>query len=214
MSKITVVGGTGYAGSNIVAEAARRGHEVTSLSRSVPEDGTAGVAYVAADLLDAGAVAAAIGETDVIVSALSPRGALEGKMRGAVAQLADLAAERGARFGIVGGAGTLLVAEGGPRLIDTPDFPEAFRAEAIEVGGILDDLRAREDSLDWFFVSPAATFGAHAPGAARGTYRVGGDVLVVDDAGESAISGPDFGLAIVDEIDTPAHHRERFTVAY
>jgi uncharacterized protein len=36
VSRITVIGGTGYAGSAIVAEAAARGHQVTALSRSLP----------------------------------------------------------------------------------------------------------------------------------------------------------------------------------
>ncbi len=79
---------------------------------------------------------------------------------------------------------------------------------------VLDDLRASPDSLDWFLVSPAATFGAHAPGVYRGEYRVGGDVLLTDDDGNSAISGADFGAAVVDEVVEPAHRRARFTVAY
>ncbi|WP_333618550.1 NAD(P)-dependent oxidoreductase [Dietzia sp.] len=215
-AKIVVIGGTGYAGGNIAAEAARRGHEVVSVSRSVPENGAEGVRYVSADLLDAGAVAAAIdaANPDVIFSAAAPRGPLAGKTRGVLAQLADLAEERGARFGVLGGAGSLFTAEGGPRLIDTPDFPAAFKDEAAEMTDVLDDLRARDGQLDWFYLSPAANFGSFNPGEARGTYRTGGDVLVADAEGTSDISGADLGLAVVDEIETPAHRGERFTVAY
>lgn len=216
MAKIVVVGGTGYAGGHIVAEAAKRGHEVVSVSRSIPEDENKveGAKYVAADLLDAEAVAGAIPASDVILSAVAPRGPLAGNTRGALAMLADLALDRGVRYGAIGGAGSLLVAEGGPKLIETPDFPDAFKAEAAEMGEVLDDLRAREDALDWFFVSPAANFGSFNPGEARGEYRLGGDVLLADASGTSNISGADLAVAIVDEIETPAHRNARFAVAY
>jgi len=79
---------------------------------------------------------------------------------------------------------------------------------------VLDDLRASDESLDWFFVSPAGGFGAWVPGEATGVFRVGGDVLLVDANGDSNISGADLALAIVNEIETPAHRRARFTVAY
>ena len=37
MSRITVIGGTGYAGAAIVAEAVKRGHEVLAIARNAPE---------------------------------------------------------------------------------------------------------------------------------------------------------------------------------
>jgi uncharacterized protein len=37
---------------------------------------------------------------------------------------------------------------------------------------------------------------------------------VTDAAGESFISGADLAVAVVDEIETPKHSRERFTVGY
>lgn len=61
---------------------------------------------------------------------------------------------------------------------------------------------------------PTATHGAFAPGERTGQYRVGGDVLLTDDAGESHLSGQDLAVALVDEIEAPKHHRTRFTVAY
>ena len=63
-------------------------------------------------------------------------------------------------------------------------------------------------------MSPAAGFGSHAPGERTGHYRTGGDVLLSDADGNSAVSGVDYAIAFVDEIDKPAHHRERFTVAH
>ena len=66
--------------------------------------------------------------------------------------------------------------------------------------------------LDWLFVSPAGSYGAWAAGERTGAYRVGRPLL--DDTGESAISGADLALALVDEIETPAHHRTHIGVAY
>lgn len=214
MARITVVGGTGYAGENIVREAVSRGHEVTALSRTAPAEKVDGVIYVTGDVLDPAVVDQAVTGADVVVEALSPRGALEGKLTSVVRTLSAAAQAAGARLGVVGGAGSLLVAPGGPAVADTPDFPDAFKAEAAEMAAILDDLRASDESLDWFYVSPAAAFGAWAPGEHTGTFRLGGDVLLVDDEGASTISGADFAHAFVDEIDRPAHRRQRFSVAY
>ncbi len=214
MAHITVVGGTGYAGGNIVREAAARGHQVTAVSRSAPADPVEGVTYTAGDMLDPAVLQAAVDDADAVAVALSPRGELEGRLRGVVNALATAVQETGARLGVVGGAGSLLVAEGGPAVADTDGFPGEFKAEAAEMAAILTDLRAWEEDLDWFYLSPAGGFGARVPGEHTGTFRLGGDLLLVDDTGSSTISGADFAHAFVDEIDQPAHRRQRFTVAY
>ncbi|MBF4460086.1 MULTISPECIES: NAD(P)-dependent oxidoreductase [unclassified Pseudoclavibacter] len=214
MAKITILGGTGYAGSHLVRAAAAAGHEVTSFSRSRPAEPIHGVSYVNGSVLEDGTLEHAIDGAEVIVSALAPRGELEGSTRGLLAKAAELAASKGVRFGVIGGAGSLFVAEGGPRLFDTEGFPDAVKPEASEMAGVLDDLRASAPELDWFYVSPAAAFGAWAPGEATGEYRIGGDVLLTDANGDSNISGADFAAAIVAEIDTPTHRRARFGVAY
>lgn len=214
MARIKVLGGTGYAGSSIVREAARRGHQVTAYSRTAPTEPVEGVTYVQGSAQDAAFLQQVVADADVVVEALSPRGELTGNLRGVVSALAAATQATGARLAVVGGAGSLHVAPGGPRVHETEGFPAPFRPEAVEMGEILDDLRASDPTLDWFLVSPAGGFGAHAPGERTGTYRVGGDVLLVDGEGRSDISGPDFAQAFVDEIETPAHRRERFTVAY
>ncbi|GMA32909.1 NAD(P)-dependent oxidoreductase [Litorihabitans aurantiacus] len=214
MARISVLGGTGYAGGHVVAEAARRGHQVTSYSRHAPAAPVDGVTYATLSALDPAFVPTALADADVVLSSLAPRGELEGRVRSVVAALAAAAPEAGVRLGVIGGAGSLQVAPDGPLLVTTPDFPEAFRAEALEAAGVLEDLRATPAELDWFYVSPAAGFGSYAPGEATGRYRVGGDVLLVDADGRSAISGADLALAIVDEIENPAHRRVRFTAAY
>lgn len=214
MARIKVLGGTGYAGSHIVAEAVERGHEVTSYSRTTPAAPVEGATYVTGSVFDDAFLTQAVTETDVVIETLSPRGELEGKLEGVVDKLADLAQGAGIRLGVIGGAGSLLVAEGGPKLMDTEGFPSEFLPEVRTGEALLKALQARPEQLDWFYVSPAAGFGAFAPGQATGTYRVGGDVLLTDEQGNSFISGADLATAVVDEIEAPAHRRRRFTVAY
>ena len=216
MATIIVLGGTGYAGSNIVKVAAERGHAVTSYSRTLPTDRTTGVDYRSGDVQDLAFLSQAIADANVVISALSPRGELAatGILRQIEQSIAELADERSIRFGVIGGAGSLLVAEGGLTVAQTDDFPDEFKAEAAEMAGVLKDLLMTEPSLDWFFVSPAGGFGAWVPGEATGKFRIGGDVLLVDDQGQSTISGADLALAVVQEVEQPTHRRARFTVAY
>ena len=213
MARIAVIGGTGYAGSHIVAEAVSRGHTVVSVARTVPAERVEGATYVEGTLLDTPSLIAELEGVEVIVSAVPARGDMEGNVR---TNIADLVAglDPDVRVGVIGGAGGSLIAEGGERLVDQPSFTEEFKPEALEAIGILDDLEASPASRDWFYVHPAGGFGAWNPGERTGTYRVGGDVLVTDAAGESFISGPDLAVAVIDEIETPKHSRARFTVGY
>lgn len=213
MARIAVFGGTGFAGGHIVENAAGRGHEVISYSRTTPDATVDGVEYRTGSIADEATAQQAVADADVVISAVAPRGEMEGRVAPAIAQLAEAARAAGTRIGVIGGAGSLHVTEGGPRVVDG-DFPEAFKAEALEMTGVLEALRESPDDLDWFFISPAGGFGAFNPGEAKGEYRLGGDVLLVDEQGESFISGADLALAIVDEIEAPKHRRARFTVAY
>ena len=212
--KITVLGGTGYTGGNIVREAASRGHEVTSFSRTAPTEPIDGVTYVEGSLLDDGVRAQAVAGADVVIGAIAPRGELEGEVIGVYGRIAELAAGAGARFGVVGGFSALRSEPGAPRFAEG-DVPPQFAVEAREMVTVLENLQtAAPAELDWFFVSPAANYGSYAPGEAKGTYRVGGDIALFDDNNESAVSGADFALAIVDEIERPAHQRAHLSVAY
>lgn len=214
MARITVLGGTGYAGNHIVREAASRGHAVTSYSRSEPTDPVDGVTYVAASVLNEQVLAEAVAGADVVFETISPRGDMADKLEGVVARLIGLAADAGVRLGVLGGAGSLRVAPEGPRLVDTGVMPEEILPEVRTGIALLEALENAPAGLAWFYVSPAGGFGAYAPGERTGEYRVGGDVLLVDDSGESRLSGEDLAVAVLDEIERPAHNRERFHVAY
>ncbi|CAL4859283.1 NAD(P)H-binding protein [Microbacterium sp. MM2322] len=212
MTRIAVIGGTGYTGSHIVTEGVRRGHTVVSVARKVPAERIEGATYIEGSILEAPALAAELEGVDVVVFATSPRGDMVGKMRDAVADVIA-ALPLSVRVGVIGGAGGSLVAPGGPRVIDS-GFPDEIKPEAEEAIGILEDLEADRSGRDWFYVHPAGGFGAWAPGERTGSYRTGGDVIVTDEKGESFISGADFAVAVLDEIESPAHVRRRFTVGY
>lgn len=213
MSTVAVFGATGYAGGHIVAEAVSRGHEVIAVSRSAPADERAGVTVRAGSIEDVELVADLASRADVVTVAI--RGVADGTPFLPVVFPGVLdAVGTHARLGVVGGAGVLQVAVGGPRLMDTPQFPEAALAEAGAMADVLDILRGSDAGLDWFFLSPAAMFGRNVPGERTGTYQTGGKVLIRDDSGNSAISGADFAIAFIDEIEIPAHRRDSFSVAY
>jgi uncharacterized protein len=219
MTTIAIFGGTGYAGSAIRDEALKRGHRVISVTRNVPGGATArpGLEYRQGSVHDAALVDQIAAEADVIVVSVhfAPDASGDGvRLLDAFPALTSAAAKHGPRLGVVGGAAGLLVAEGGPRLIDTPEFPEQFKGEASAGIELLESLQADESGADWFFLSPAAAFGSYNPGQPTGEYRVGGDILLTDAAGQSEISGADYALAFVDEIENPRHHRTRFTVGY
>ena len=113
------------------------------------------------------------------------------------------------RLLVVGGAGSLEIAPG-KALVDTPEFPAAYKAEALAGRAFLEALRA-EKVLDWTFISPSALF---EPGERTGSYRIGGNQLLADANGKSWVSMEDYAIAMADEIEKPAHPRQRFTVGY
>lgn len=212
MSTIVVFGGTGYTGGNVVREAASRGHEVIAVSRSEPKDSVPGVRYEVGEVKEV--APRVVPGADVVVAALSPRGTMAGRLVDAYEELARLSAEVGARYLQVGGFSSLRPASDQPRFVEG-QIPEPYRAEALE-GEATRVLLAEgaPDELDWVFVSPAGGYGSFAPGERTGAYRVGGEIALFDAEGQSNISGADFALAIVDEIDDPRHHREHIGVAY
>ena len=96
------------------------------------------------------------------------------------------------------------------RLVTTPNFPAQYKAEAEKGAAFLDRLN-QEKELNWTFLSPSALIDF---GNRTGKFRLGTDQLLVDSEGKSWISFEDFAVAMADEIERPAHVRQRFTVGY
>jgi putative NADH-flavin reductase len=202
--KIAIAGASGRAGSAISAELARRGHTVTAIARNAERIARlANVTALAGDANDRAALARLWAGHDAAVSSIhftaSDPEALIGAARDSGVP----------RYLVVGGAGSLEVAPG-VRLVTTPGFPLAYKAEAEKGAAFLDRL-GQEKDLNWTFLSPSALF---EPGKRTGEFRLGADQLLVDSAGKSWISFEDFAVAMADEIERPAHIRRRFTVGY
>ncbi|WP_210450351.1 NAD(P)-dependent oxidoreductase [Pantoea ananatis] len=203
MMKIALIGASGQAGSRILNELASRGHTITAIARSPDKITlTRGVIPAAGDINDPQALAQLLAGHDVVVSAVHFSASDPDKLIGAVK------ASGVKRYCVVGGAGSLEVSPG-VKVVDTPDFPEIYKAEAQAGVAFLEKLRAQDD-LIWTFLSPSAVFTA---GQRTGTFRLGGDQLLTSENG-SSISFEDFAIAMADEIENPAHARQRFTVGY
>jgi uncharacterized protein len=216
VSRITVIGGTGYAGSAIVAEAAARGHQVTALSRSLPGAPIPNVTYVQGDATDEATLSATIEGADVVVGALAPRGPLTPRtfrdVNRTIARLTDAA---GVPLFVVGGYSSLRPAPRADRFVtDLGHVPAEFHDE-IRAGAalIIEDLPAAPATLDWVFVSPALRFGARMPAERLGRYRLGDEVAVAPEDG-GAISAADYALGFVDLIEKGDHHRAQVNLGH
>jgi putative NADH-flavin reductase len=208
--RLIIFGATGKLGSRLVDEALARGHDVTAVARTRSDVLSPDVEWAAGDATDPESVAAVSPGHDVALSAVtqheSPevlvavaRGLLDGLERAGVDRLV-----------VAGGAGSLKN-ESGERLVDSPGFQDAWKPEALAQAAALDRYEQTETDVEWTYLSPAALL---EPGERTGSYRVGGDQVLVDDEGKSRITMEDFAIAMLDEADTPRHRRQRFTVAH
>lgn len=204
MSKIAIIGATGRAGSQLLEEALRRGHSVIAIARHTDTlAARPGVTVKQVDALDAAALQQAVSGSDVVISAahfatLPAASVIDPVKKAGVKRLL-----------VVGGAGSLLL-PGGGRVIDSEGFPAEYKAEASAGAAFLDVLR-EEKTLDWSFLSPSAEF---VEDKRTGTFRLGQDDLLVSSEGRSWISFADFAIALIDEVETPKHSRQRFTIGY
>ena len=213
MSKIAIIGASGYVGTALLNEAVKRGHQVSAFVRH-PEKiaANANVIAVKADVLDTDGLAALLKGHDLVISAYNP-GWQEADIRNIHIKGSKSISEAVKKAGIkrliaVGGAGSLEI--NGQQLVDSPEFPAEYKEGALGARQALNDLKA-EDTLDWSFVSPAILL---VPGEATGTFRLGKDSPVFDDKGESKITVGDLAVAILDEAEQGKHIRQRFTAAY
>ncbi len=202
--KVALIGITGRVGSRLADELLRRGHQVTGIARQAADVAPRqGLTVRQGDAAAPAALAPLLAGHDAVISA--------GRFvsMDAAALLAAVKEAGVPRLLVVGGAGSLEVAPG-RALIDTPEFPAAYKPEASAGARFLQTLRG-ETAVDWTFLSPAALF---EPGTRTGQFRLGGDQLMADAAGNSHISMEDYAIALVDELETPRHSRRRFSVAY
>ncbi|MFJ7219188.1 NAD(P)-dependent oxidoreductase [Amycolatopsis sp. NPDC098790] len=203
--KIAVVGAAGMVGSRVLAEAARRGHDLLAIVRT-RRPGLPDVPVVEArpDRL-----AAFFAGTDAVVAAARPAPGQEHTVAPTTTALLDAAATAGTRVLVVGGAAPLR-APGGGLVLDDPRYvPPEYRAIAGASAAQLAVCRAHP-AADWVYLSPPAIL---APGARTGGYRRGTTTLLTRPDGTSEISAEDLAAAVVDELENAGADRH-FTVGY
>lgn len=202
--KIAVAGASGRAGSEITKELSRRGHAVTAIARNPEKIAVLpNVTPTKGDVLDQAGLARLWAGHDVAISSVHFLASDALKLIGAAKE------SKVGRYLVVGGAGSLEVAPG-VKLVTTAGFPAQYKAEAEKGSDFLDLLRLEKD-LNWTFISPSALF---IEGERTGKFRLGTDQLLADANGKSWITFADYAIALADEIERPAHLRQRFTVGY
>lgn len=206
---VVLFGASGMIGSRILAELTRRGHAVTAVTRNPDKIAAPGVKTVKGDVTDRTSVAAAVKGADAVISAYAPPHEAVATLDAATSALIAGLTEAGVkRLLVVGGAGSLEVSPG-VQLVDTPNFPAAWKGIALAHRDVLPILKASD--LDWSCLSPAAFI---QPGERTGKFRLGTTRLITDAKGESRISAEDYAIVLVDELEQPKHLRQQFTAAY
>ena len=212
--KITLIGATGFVGSNILNELANRNHEITAIVRN-PKTGS-NANWIAADIFDTDALVEILKGNDIVISAYNPGwtnpNIYEDFIKGSKSIQQAVKKSGVKRFITIGGAGSLFVA---PNLqaVDTPDFPKEYHAGATAARDYLNILK-EEKELDWAFFSPAFEMHQGITTGRTGNYRLGLENPVFDENQRSILSGEDLAVVIADEAENPKHHQIRFTAAY
>ena len=212
--KVALLGATGFVGAAILKQALDRGHTVLAIVRH-PEKIAARerLSVEAGDVYDTDPLAALIHGSDAVISAFNPGwknpNLYSDQVKGTTSIIAAIKKAGVKRVLWVGGAGGMEV-KPGVRVIDGPDFPEWVKPGSLATMNALEQLQ-KEPQLEWSFLSPSAEM---KPGKRTGKFRLGIDQLLVDANGHSSISVEDYAVAMIDELEKPAHIRQRFTVGY
>jgi len=216
MANVLLIGATGFVGSAVLNELVSRGHKVTAVARNVEKVAKSElVDVVKEDVANVDAIAKLAEGKDAIISAYNP-GWTNPDIATLISEnypkILSAAKKSGVkRLLIVGGAGTLFCAPG-LRVVDSGAIPEEIMGGVRPLGDFYLNTLMNENDIDWVFFSPAGVFDQQ--GKKTGNYRLGKDDLIVDAEDTSHISVQDYADAMVNELEKPAHHKERFTIGY
>ncbi len=216
MKNVLLIGATGFVGSAVLNELLERGHEVTAVVRNaakLPQNEL--LTAVEQDVSDVEAIAKLAEGKDAVISAYNPgwmNPEIEKLITENYPKILEAAKKSGVeRLIIVGGAGTLFCAPG-LRVVDSGVIPAEIMDGVRPLGNFYLNTLTNENDIDWVFFSPAGVLDEE--GKKTGNYRLGKDDLIVDAEGNSHISVQDYADALVNELEKPVHHKERFTIGY
>ncbi len=217
MANVVLIGATGFVGSAVLNELLSHGHKVTAVVRNaskLPKNDN--LTAVEEDVANVDAIANIAKGKDAVISAYNPGWTnpdIKRLIEENYPKIVEAVKKSGVgRLLIVGGAGTLFV-KPGLRVVDSGAIPTEIMDGVRPLGDFYLNGLTKEHDLDWVFFSPAGTF--DEKGERTGKFRLGKDDLIIDPAtGSSHISVQDYAVAMVDELEKPAHHKERFTIGY
>jgi uncharacterized protein len=216
MKKIALIGASGYIGSRILKEALDRGHKVTGIVRH-PEKITLSHPNLRAEKGDVSlpeTIPALCKGVDVVICAYNPGWTnpdIATETTRVYRVIIDGVKKTGTgRLLVVGGAGSLFVSPG-VRLMDSGRIPESYLPAVKALGDVYLEMLSAEKNIDWAFFSPSENI---VPGKRTGNFRLGKDDMITGPDGKSIISVEDYAVAMIDEVEIPLHHWERFTAGY
>jgi hypothetical protein len=207
---IALYGATGKSGSRILTELLTRGHQVTAIVRDPAKlAARPGFTVVQGDVASVDGIASRIKGADAVVSAYAPPPNDTDQLLSVTGRIIEAVKQAGVpRLLIVGGAGSLEVAPG-MTVIASGHVPAEWLPIAVSHANLLEQVKKSE--INWTYFSPA---GFLVPGERTGKFRLGTNQLIANEQGDSRISLEDYAIALVDELETPKHERERFTIGY
>jgi putative NADH-flavin reductase len=214
--KVALIGASGFVGNAILNELLLRNNSVTAIVQH-PEKikQQDNLTVVKANAYNEDEIASAVKDHDVVISAFNAGwtnpNLYEDFLSGAKSIQSGIKKSSVKRYIVIGGAGSLYV--GDVQLVDTPQFPQAYKAGASSARDYYAYLK-NEEELEWTFFSPAIEMNHETAGVRKGIYRTALDNPVFDENGRSILSVEDLAVAIVDELENSKHIKQRFTAAY
>lgn len=217
MKKVAVIGATGFVGSHVVKELENRGYEVEAIVRDASKvEQSDKVTAKSIDINNVEELAESLKGNDAVISTFNAGWTNPNLYHDFLAGSENIekAVEQSGvkRLIVVGGAGSLYTPDN-IQIVDTPDFPEAYKPGAAAARDYLNKIKENK-TLDWTFFSPAIEMNQANIGTRTGKYRTSLETPVFDENGRSILSVEDVAVALVDELEQNNHIRERFTAAY
>lgn len=207
--KIVLFGATGNVGKVLMKEILTKETDVTVVVRSKDKLENSNVKIVEGDIKDYGKFLKDIPKDAIVISAMGPVFGNENDFSEIMSNLIEFSKEvKAQRVIVVGGAGSLYVAEG-LKLVDTESFPKDWKPIANAHINALEQLK--KSNLNWTYFSPAAFF---EPGEKKGNYKLGNSNLISDENGNSKISFADYSEALVNEIAANKYEKKQMTIGY